>query len=114
MKTKIRKVLPKIAYEISNGGVYLQRIRCGKSNCKCAHGATHTAHYFFTRRNGKLVKIYVPKRYVESFSKLVKSAASNRRRNRTAAKQSNELLAHLRQSIRQYEKTAPRGLQRYE
>lgn len=80
--TKNAKALPKTASQIDNGGLYLQRVRCGKPNCKCARGELHTAYYFFTRRRGKLTKTYVRKAEVEEFSRLVEEAADRRREKR--------------------------------
>lgn len=96
MKTKTQKVLPKTASEITNGGIYSQRVRCGKSNCKCANGEHHTGYYFFTRRRGKLVKLYVRKAEVEAFSKIVEQASIQRRHKRRAVKVSAELLSKFR------------------
>lgn len=99
MKTKTQKVLPKTAAEILNGGLYSQRVRCGKSNCKCASGEHHTAFYFFTRRNGKLVKLYVRKAEVEAFSEIVERAVVERRHKRQAVKVSAELLSRFRADL---------------
>lgn len=100
MKTKSAKVLPKTAQEITNGGVYRQRVRCGKANCKCANGGDHhTAFYFFTRRQGKLIKLYIPKAQVENFAGIVKQAAIDRRRRRQAVNASVELLAKFRAEL---------------
>ena len=113
MKTKTAKMLPKTAGEIPNGGLYLQRVRCGKANCKCARGETHSAFYFFTRRNGKFVKIYIRKADVESFSEIVNQATAQRTHKRRSAKQSNELLKHLRESVREYEQITKLHKQNY-
>ncbi len=103
MKTKTRKVLPKTTDEITNGGLYLQRVRCGKQNCKCARGEMHPAYYFFTRRNGKLVKFYVRKADVEAFSEMVNLASVERAQRRQSAQSSGALLKRLRESVREYE-----------
>ncbi len=103
MKTKTTKVLPKTAGEIINGGLYLQRVRCGKQNCKCARGETHSAYYFFTRRCGKLVKLYVRKSEVSAFSEMVNLASAERAQRRESARTSGALLKHLRESSREYE-----------
>jgi hypothetical protein len=103
MKTKTAKVLPKTTQDIQNGGLYLQRVRCGKANCKCARGEVHSAYYFFTRRNGKLIKQYVRKAEVEAFSEIVNQSKALKAQKRTSAKQSNELLKRLRVSVREYE-----------
>jgi hypothetical protein len=103
MKTKSAKVLPKTAREIQNGGLYIQRVRCGKQNCKCVRGETHSAYYFFTRRNGKIVKFYVPKADLEAFSELVNLASVERAQRRQSSKSSGALLKRLRESIREFE-----------
>jgi len=113
MRTKTAKLLPKTAGEITNGGVYSQRVRCGKSNCKCARGEIHTAFYFFARRNGKLVKTYIRKADVESFSEIVNQATAQRTHKRRSAKQSNELIKHLRESVREYEQITKLHKQNY-
>lgn len=102
MKTKSAKVLPKTAREIANGGVYVQRVRCGKANCKCAgNGERHTAFYFFTRRNNKLVKFYVRKAEMAGFSSIVDQAAFDRLQNRETAKTSIEVLKQFRASLKE-------------
>ncbi len=103
MKTKTAKVLPKTADEIENGGLYSQRVRCGKRNCKCARGETHTAFYFFTRRNRKLVKTYIRKSEMKAFSEMVDLANVERTQKRMFMKESSELLKQLRESVREYE-----------
>ena len=101
MKTKTAKVLPKTADEIANGGVYLQRVRCGKQNCKCARGETHLAYYFFTRRNGKLVKLYIRRAEIEEFAVIVSKANADRKLHRQTSKSNFELLKQLRQILRE-------------
>ena len=97
-------MLPKTADEIPNGGLYLQRVRCGKQNCKCARDEFHTAFYFFTRRNGKLVKSYVRKAEFGEFSHLVDLAAAERFARRRTLKTNLDLLKKMRQQLR--DKTA--------
>lgn len=101
MKTKTAKSLPKIIEEITTGGVYLQRVRCGKNNCKCARGETHTAYYFFASRNGKLTKTYIRKAQVKAFSRLVARAIAERQRQKQSDKSGWDSLRQLRQSLRE-------------
>lgn len=101
MKTKTTKMLPKTASDIDNGGVYLQRVRCGKQNCKCARGETHSAYYFFTRQCGKLIKIYVRKADVEEFAGLARQAIADRKLHRQTSKSNFVLLKQLRQILRE-------------
>lgn len=103
MQTKSVKVLPKTAGEIINGGLYAQAVRCGKSNCKCANGSElHTAFYFFTRRNGKLLKIYVRKAEINAFALITKQAAFERQERRQAVKSSLDLLRTFRADLSKY------------
>ena len=101
MKTKNRKVLPKTIGEIANGGLYLQRVRCGKQNCKCARGESHLAYYFITRRAGKFVKIYIRKAEIKEFAGLVRQANANREMHRKTSKSNFALLKEMRQMLRE-------------
>ncbi len=101
MKTKTAKVLPKTVEEITNGGVYLQRVRCGKQNCRCARGDFHTAFYFFTRIDGKLVKRYVRKAEVERLTELAETASEKRKHLRQVKKSDLKLLKQLCQNLRE-------------
>jgi hypothetical protein len=79
MKTESSKSLPKTAAEISNGGLYQQAVRCGKTNCRCASGDLHKGYYYFIGRvNGRQRKTYVPKQEVEAISKLAHEARDAR------------------------------------
>lgn len=53
----MRKALPKI--EALPGSLHVQRVKCGKSNCRCARGEGHAAYYRFWREDGRLRKAYV-------------------------------------------------------
>lgn len=103
MKTKTRKLLPKTTDEITNGGLYLQRVRCGKRNCKCSRGEMHPAYYFFTRRNGKFVKFYVRRSEFDEFAHLVVQATTKRKERRQTAKINLNLLKELRRVLRERE-----------
>ena len=98
--TKNAKLLPKTANQIRNGGLYLQRVRCGKPNCKCACGELHTAYYFFTRRGKKLTKTYVRKADVEEFSKLVKESADRRKEDRREREHIKDVFSRTREVLR--------------
>ncbi len=100
MKTKASRMLPKTVEEIQNGGIYLQRVRCGKTNCKCARGETHSAFYFYARHNGKPIKTYIRKAEVEQFSTLVHQAAIERKQRRHTIKRDLTMLKEMRQSLR--------------
>ena len=45
----------------------LEKVKCGKPNCRCARGTLHGPYwYLYQRRNGKLTSKYVGKRLVEN------------------------------------------------
>lgn len=89
MKSKSTILLPKMAEDIPNGGVYPQEIRCGRKTCRCARfGQKHQAFYFLVRVNGKQKKKYVRKADVAVMKSLVESARQARtefRADRTEA-----------------------------
>ena len=99
MKTKSEKMLPKTAAEITNGGIYNQPRKCGKSNCKCVRGNLHSAYYFFTRVNNQLTKTYIRKAEMENIKRLVIEATARRKQSRQVKKTNFHLLRELRQSL---------------
>jgi hypothetical protein len=101
MRTKIRKMLPKTIWEISNGDIYKQAVRCGKANCKCARGEKHVAYYFFTRIDGKLTKTYIRKAKLEDFKRIADRAADDRNKDRRLNREADSLLRRMRRSIRE-------------
>jgi hypothetical protein len=94
MKTKNENLLPQTTEEIKNGGVYLQRRRCGKSNCHCAGGELHIGHYFIRRINGKFIKTYIRNSEVEQITEIVNKAAADRREKRRS---NQELLERIKE-----------------
>ncbi len=95
-------MLPKIPDEISNGGVYLQNVRCGKPNCRCANGERHEGYYYYIRREGtRIRKTYIPKRHVSEFSRLVAMAREARLLNRTIARLSKSTLKEMNSFLRE-------------
>lgn len=93
-------MLPKTAAQITNGGIYVQRVRCGKSNCKCSRGVLHTGHYFFTRRNRKLIKSYIRKADLVWFSLLLSRANAERKKRRKVTDESLRQLKGYRLELK--------------
>lgn len=100
-KNNVGNLLPKTPFEISNGGVYRQLIRCGKKACKCARGDMHEAHYFMSRCYGRQTKIYVPKSKVHSMNELVAEARYLRRRTQQALLNADKEIKRLRDELRE-------------
>lgn len=99
-ENKSEKMLPKMAEQIKNGGVYEQQVRCGKPNCRCSRGVLHIGHYLFTRHNGKLIKRYIRKADLAVFSSLVSEAREGRRKRRQILRENLELLKGFRLELR--------------
>jgi intergrase/recombinase len=55
----------KQAPKILSGHVAVKRIRCGKSNCRCARGAKHIAYYHVTYAEGGRQRQYIRRGEVE-------------------------------------------------
>lgn len=105
MKKKSEILLPKVAEEIPNGGVYRQEVRCGRKTCRCETvGQKHQAFYLLVRVNGKQRKKYVPKADVAVVKSLVESARQSRKEFR--ADQTQALLTF--RTIREFVKSVGR------
>jgi hypothetical protein len=105
-KTKTRKVLPKMDVLIANGSLHVQKVRCGKSNCRCAKGSPHTAYYFFSRIQGKQYKSHIPKYLVEEFSRKLEECTRWKKEFSEVVRKSNQLLKEYRASLRENKSTA--------
>jgi hypothetical protein len=69
---------PKTLPKTLPGVVCAQRVRCGKSGCRCALGPGHVAYYRFWREDGRLRKCYVCRGDLAA----VRAACDARRRDR--------------------------------
>jgi hypothetical protein len=96
--------LPKNQSAIANGGVYRQRVRCGKLNCRCSRGPDyyHPAYYHLTRVSGKLVKRYVPRSEVADLQRAIEAARAAGAAERRARRASLEHFRGLRDRIREH------------
>jgi hypothetical protein len=93
--------IPKIPALISNGWISKQRVRCGKSNCRCSRGDPHTGYYFFTRVDGKLTKRYIRAADVEAFRAILEATTRDRRLRRERRKESRQQLRSLTRQLRE-------------
>ncbi len=55
--------------DLLNGHVQKRRVRCGKSNCKCAKGELHIAYYHVWHEGGKRFQRYIKKSHLEAVRK---------------------------------------------
>lgn len=94
-------MLPKTVEQISNGSIHIQRVRCGKANCKCKLGNFHLAFYFFSRINGKFHKFYIRKSELKHFALLVETATMQRKRNRILRNNSSEMFRQFSLTLRE-------------
>lgn len=61
--------------DLLNGNIQKRRVRCGKSNCKCAGGEKHTAFYHVWHSDGVRYQKYIQRSQVEQ----VRQACENHR-----------------------------------
>jgi len=74
--------LPKILEVAAHtGSLQAQRVRCSKTNCKCARGQLHEGYYYFFWSNSSGAF----KRYVRRADVLAVRAVIERRRRREAS-----------------------------
>ncbi len=96
-------MLPKTEKEIKNGGVYEQKVRCGKLKCRCANGSLHEGYFYYIRRtNGLLRKTYIPRSDVERVLKLVNQARSARAIERSNRYKSRNLFTDFQVRLREW------------
>ena len=93
-------MLPKPCYIFGNGGIYEQKIRCGKKGCRCTRGDMHVAHYLIYRDEGLQIKRYVRKADVAIIKQLVQRAQIERWAFRRMLRDSRESLRKTRKLLR--------------
>src|SRR5215207_4823719 len=90
--------LPKILRLAWGGGsLQAQRVRCGKSNCRCARGRPHEGYYYlFLSTPAGMSKLYVRRADVP----VVRAVIAERRRRQSAWRSElNEAWAILRRMM---------------
>jgi hypothetical protein len=90
--------LPKILRLVErSGSLQPQRVRCGKTNCRCARGDLHEGYYYlFQSTPAGLRKYYVRRKDVPA----VRAAIAERRERRHALRSEfNEAMALLRRMM---------------
>ena len=45
------------------GTLSVRPVRCGKPDCRCAHGEPHACLYLVRRKGGKLHQLFVPRQW---------------------------------------------------
>jgi hypothetical protein len=61
------------SYPLLRGSVSVRKIRCGKSNCKCAAGEPHLSLYLVQSQKGKPRQLYVPRELEERVRQAVEN-----------------------------------------
>ncbi len=89
--------LPKILRLVgSKGSLQVQRVRCGKSNCRCAHGQLHEGYYYFLWTTTGMLKFYVRREDVPTVRTVI---AERVRRRRAWRAELNDAQAFLRRMM---------------
>jgi len=105
-ETKSAETLPKTL----KGTVHRQWVRCGKPNCKCAHGELHGPYYYrFWRENGRLRKQYIPASEVEAVQAACEERQLLKRTRRTHVQGLREIRELLREVDRELANLKQKG-----
>ena len=97
---KSAEMLPKILRLAgSNGSLQTQRVRCGKTNCRCMRGELHEGyHYFFSRVGGRQFKVYVRRAEVPVVRAVIQARVIQRAKWRSELNQARAFLRRLMRS----------------
>jgi hypothetical protein len=82
------------------GFIATVRIRCGKSNCHCAQGERHVAHYHVTYLAGVRVRKYVRRDGVEAMRAACEAHRVLQAQLRAGRAEYKRTLAKMRELIR--------------
>ncbi len=99
MKTKTANPATKMS-EMMCGHIQKRRVRCGKQNCKCMSGETHTAFYNIWHTNGRRCQKYVRKSQVETLRKSCAQYRQLQIQLRAGRKEYKQLFARARMFLR--------------
>jgi hypothetical protein len=81
----------------ANGTLEVRRVKCGRSNCKCARGELHGPYtYVRTYRGGKRHRVYVRSNDVPA----LKEARSEHKESRASSRDLMQLLRKLSQETK--------------
>ncbi|MFL6229034.1 MAG: DUF6788 family protein [Pyrinomonadaceae bacterium] len=98
---KSAESLPKILeMAAATGSLHAQRVRCGKSNCKCARGEPHVAYYFFWSTPGGVRKHYVRRADVPAVCAAVEQRRCRRAAFRNLVRRAETVLREMRASMK--------------
>src|SRR6185295_14291898 len=94
---KNSNLLPKMV----RGTICSQKVRCGKSNCKCASGDLHGPYYYhFERIGGLLKKRYVKPAELERLRRVCESRRAAERQTRVIARSNQRHWRKLSEELR--------------
>ena len=94
-------MIPKIPSTPLDGWISRQRVRCGKTNCKCSTGQHHhMASYLFFRKDGKLQKRYIRKKDVDEMLHFIRKRDERKRFEKELKERSMSHWRKLRDTLR--------------
>jgi hypothetical protein len=78
------------------GHVQERRVKCGKSNCKCAKGEPHIAYYHVWHEGGKRFQRYIKKSHLEAVRKACRENRTFQTQLRVGRTEYKQMLARAR------------------
>jgi hypothetical protein len=97
-QTKIENLLPKTSDSV--GGIYIQKIRCGRVRCRCAVGDLHQGFYYIRRIDGKRHKTYIARSAATLLGEMLRKEKESRRQKQARLNTANNVLSTMRQLLR--------------
>lgn len=100
MKTKSENLQPKIL----QGYVRSERVKCGKSNCRCAKGKLHGEYFYrYEWQNGRRVKSYVKREDIDDVIAACSAWRETSRRQREHSRSAKLRLREIKSLLRENE-----------
>jgi TRAP-type mannitol/chloroaromatic compound transport system substrate-binding protein len=86
--------------DLLNGHIQKRRVRCGKSNCKCARGFSHTTYYHVWHEGGRRFQRYVRLSEVDNLRHKCEQNRKLQTKLRAGRAEYKQLLARARELFR--------------
>jgi len=86
--------------DLLNGHLQKRRVRCGKTNCKCAKGEPHTAFYHVWHTDGRRYQKYVRRSQVDEVRRACQAYRELQIKLRFGRVEHKQILARARELLR--------------
>ncbi len=88
--------------DLLNGHIQKRRVKCGKPNCKCARGESHTAFYHVWHIDGRRCQRYVRRSQVENLRNKCRQYKELQTKLRAGRAEYKQMIARARELFRSF------------